>query len=227
MKLAVFDFDGTLSPQDTLPFLLKQWKKFKYPKIKRYLVYASVLPLYLKYKLGKGSREEIRKEGMRRFSQIFSGMSKKDFRDFMERSSKNILPELNGEIVREIRKAREAGYHTVLLSGCYQSFLKYVGEALGIDTVLGTHMNYTNGCIDLKKPMEIVSGEVKTERLRRHFAEMDVNWKGSTAYADSMSDIEILHMVGKPVVVDPEPKLKEVAERKEWRIIEAAAKAGK
>jgi hypothetical protein len=26
MKLAIFDFDGTLSPQDTLPFLLKQWK---------------------------------------------------------------------------------------------------------------------------------------------------------------------------------------------------------
>ena len=30
MKLAIFDFDGTISPQDTLPFLLKQWKKFGY-----------------------------------------------------------------------------------------------------------------------------------------------------------------------------------------------------
>ena len=221
MKLAVIDFDGTLSPQDTLPFLLKQWKKFGYPRMKRFRVYASVSGLYLRYKLGRGSREHIRKEGMRKFTNIFDGMSKKEFREFLQRSSKNILPELSDDIIREIKKAKAAGYHTVLLSGCYETFLKYVGEALGIDTVIGTEMRYKDGHVDLNTPMEIVSGEVKTKRMRAYFQDADVDWAGSTAYADSMSDIGILEMVGKPVAVRPEDDLRKTAEAKGWRIIEA------
>ena len=219
MKLAIFDFDGTLFPQDTLPFLLKQWKKFGYPKMKRYRVYLSVSGLYLRYKLGRGSREDIRKEGMRKFTRIFAGMGKREFKDFLQRCSAPILSELDEEIVQEAKKAKAAGYHTVLLSGCYETFLKYVGEALGIDTVIGTEMRYKNGKVDLKTPMQIVSGEVKTERLRAYFEDKDVYWKGSTAYADSMSDINILIMVGNPVAVRPEKELKKVAERKDWRII--------
>ena len=221
MKLAVFDFDGTLSPQDTLPFLLKQWKKFGYPSMKRYRVYASVSGLYLRYKLGRGSREDIRKEGMRKFTRIFAGMGKHEFKEFLQRSSRNILPELSDTVVREVKKAKAAGYHIVLLSGCYETFLKYVGEALGIDTVIGTEMRYKDGRVDLKTPMEIVSGEVKTKRLRAYFADADVDWAGSIAFADSMSDISILEMVGKPVAVGPEEELRKTAESKGWRIIEA------
>lgn len=222
MKLAVFDFDGTLSPQDTLPFLLKQWKRFGYPKIRRYRVYASVSGLYLRYKLGRGSRENIRKEGMRKFTRIFAGMGKKEFREFLQRSSRDILPELSVDVVREVKKAKAAGYHIVLLSGCYETFLKYVGEALGIDTVIGTEMRYQNGCVDVKTPMEIVSGEVKAKRLSACFENADVDWAGSIAYADSMSDISILEMVGKPVAVCPEQELRKIAESKGWRIIETA-----
>ncbi len=220
MKLAVFDFDGTLSPQDTLPFLLKEWKKFHYPRMKRYLVYVSVSGLYLRYKLGKGSREEIRKEGMRKFSRIFSGMGKKEFREFLQRSSQDIMPELSKALLKELKKVKAAGYHTVLLSGCYETFLKYVGEAIGIDTVIGTEVHYLNGQVDMASPMNIVSGEAKNERLRAFFAEKGVDWAGSVAYADSMSDVGILEMVGKPVAVHPEEELRKVAQERNWRIIE-------
>ena len=224
MKLAVFDFDGSLSPQDTLPFLLKQWKKFGYSRMRRYRVYASVCGLYLRYKLGKGSREDIRKEGMRRFSRIFSGMGKKEFREFLQRSSVNILPELSAEILREVKKAKAAGYHTVLLSGCYETFLKYVAEAVGIDTVIGTEVHFKNGRVDMDTPMDIVSGEAKTRRINAFFADKGVDWAASTAFADSMSDICILEMVGKPVAVHPEEELREVAEKQGWRIMDSVNK---
>jgi len=80
-------------------------------------------------------------------------------------------------------------------TGCYETFLKYVGKALGIDTVIGTEMRHKNGCVDLKTPMQIVSDEVKTERLRAYFEDKEVNWKASSAYADSISDSNILMMV--------------------------------
>jgi phosphoserine phosphatase len=47
VKLAIFDFDGTLFLEDTLPFLLKQWAKFGYSKLKLGIVYASLARLYV------------------------------------------------------------------------------------------------------------------------------------------------------------------------------------
>lgn len=32
MKLAIYDFDGTLFQNETLPFILKYWQKNKYKK---------------------------------------------------------------------------------------------------------------------------------------------------------------------------------------------------
>ena len=42
LKLAIFDFDGTLVPKDSLPFVLDQWKEQKYLKTKYYRTYFSL-----------------------------------------------------------------------------------------------------------------------------------------------------------------------------------------
>ena len=52
MKLAIFDFDGTLFPYDTLPFLLSQWKKQQYPIIPYLRTLSTVVVLYIQYKTG-------------------------------------------------------------------------------------------------------------------------------------------------------------------------------
>jgi len=86
MKLAIFDFDGTLFPKDTLPFLLRQWKKKKYSNRKYIKTYVSEIFLYFKYKLGMGSnlsREQIRSLAIQRFNRIFEGMSKQEVWDFL------------------------------------------------------------------------------------------------------------------------------------------------
>ena len=48
MKLAIFDFDGTMFPNDTLAFLLSEWKKQGYSKKKYYNTIIPVVFLYLK-----------------------------------------------------------------------------------------------------------------------------------------------------------------------------------
>lgn len=56
MKLAIFDFDGTLFPHETLPFLLKQWKIQKYSRARLYCVYMVIGGMYIWYKLGFGRK---------------------------------------------------------------------------------------------------------------------------------------------------------------------------
>ncbi len=222
MKLAVFDFDGTLFPKDTLPFLLKQWSKQHMGRRRFVGTCASVGGMFVRYKLGlyKGdAREYVRRKAMDRFVPIFRRMKTEDVDAFFERCAQLILPRLNAAVVNEIKITKQHGFHTVLLSGCFQRFMEYVGLPLGFDTVIGTALHYKNGRVDVSQPLDIVSGDDKATHLSGAFGAADVDWQGSTAYADSLSDLAILKLVGTPVAVDPEPELKAHAGAMGWRII--------
>ena len=222
MRLAIFDFDGTLFPEDTLPFIMKQWKRQKYPMGRWILISVSVAGLYLRYKIGlmhEAAREEIAVKSMHRFTRIFSGMSEAQISAFLERCAEQIIPDLDAVVVKEVRKAKEEGAHTVLLSGCYESLLAVIGRHLNVDTVIGTKLRYKDGLIDLEDPLNVVCGPKKVEEIQRVFGDENMDWNASTAYADSSSDIELLKRVGQPVVVNPDPFLKDTASKMNWPIL--------
>ncbi len=222
MKLAVFDFDGTLFPRDTLPFLLKQWKKQRMG-LRRFVgTCASVGGMYMRYKLGLyegDAREYVRRKAMDRFTPIFRRMRKEDVDAFFERCAQLILPQLNAAVVDEVKQTQQQGFHTVLLSGGYQRLMDYVGAALGFDTVIGTVIHYKAGRVDVSQPLDIVCGDDKATHLRGKFDGTDVDWQAGTAFADSLSDLSILQLVGTPVAVNPEPELKNHADTMGWRVL--------
>lgn len=222
MKLAIFDFDGTLFKKDTLPFLLTQWKKKKYSRVKYYKAYLSLIGLYIKYKLNinsKLTREEMRLIAVEKFNSIFKGMTEKEINEYLLSCSMEIKDFLNESVVEELNRAIKDGYHTVLLSGSYDNFLKHIGLDLGFDTIIGTRMHFDNEYFDYNKELEIVSGELKLHKIKKYFNKEVVNWKESRAYADSQSDEYILKSVGYPVAVNPDNKLKAIASEMNWKII--------
>ncbi len=222
MKLAVFDFDGTLFPKDTLPFLLKQWRIQKMSRLKLITISAAVGGMYMRYKLGLYtglSREHIRRKAMQRFTPIFNRMSKKDVDAFFERCANLILPQLNTDVLSEMKKAKAEGFHTVLLSGGYQRLMDFVGASLGFDTVIATALHYNDGRVDAHQPLDIVCGDDKASHLRDTFGAKEVDWRASVAYADSLSDLSILNLVGTPIAVNPDPELKIEAEKAGWRLL--------
>ncbi|KUO69774.1 MAG: hypothetical protein APF77_21850 [Clostridia bacterium BRH_c25] len=223
MKLAIFDFDGTLFPKDTLPFLLKQWKVNKYSKVKLLNIYLPLIPLYLKYKLGLKSNlsiEQMKLIAFQKFHGILKGMTEREIIQYMTTCSEAIIKLLNSEIVSEIQNARNAGFHTVILSGSYSLILNKVAEYLHMDTVIGTEIHFDDmGLIDISKQLNVACGTTKIERLQDHFKFEAIDWPGSCAYADSYSDIHVLQSVGQPIAVNPDFQLKSIAIQKNWRII--------
>ncbi len=225
MKLAVFDFDGTLFLKDTLPFLLKLWNEFGYSKARLARVYASLGALYILYKIGVHNahrREKGAKTVMRRFTRLFDGMSKEQVEEFFDRSADVIIADLNADVTEEITKTKALGCKAVLLSGCFEYLLEAIAARLGIDVVIGTRMNYRNGKADTKSPLEVIYGNEKISRLRSSFDEGEIDWDLSFAYADSLSDLPVLELVGNPVVVNPDPELKAIAEKSGWRLLISA-----
>ncbi|MGD9676904.1 MAG: HAD family hydrolase [Vulcanibacillus sp.] len=222
MKLAIFDFDGTLFPIDTLRFLLSHWKENKYSKLKYYRSYLLLIGLFMIYKLDIKSRiprETIKNKSLQSFNYIFSGMSEDEVIEFLNNCAEGIIELLNPAVVEEVRKAKNEGYHIVLLSGAYELLLHKVADYLEIDTVIGTKMHFIDGVFDYNTKLEIITGSAKLKQLNKNFKDFSIDLESSLAFADSISDIEILKSVGHPVVVNPDDKLKEIAIESGWRII--------
>ncbi|MFZ7133169.1 MAG: HAD family hydrolase [Eubacteriales bacterium] len=220
MKLAIFDFDGTLFPKETLPFLLMQWKKLHYSKSKYIKTYVSLITLYIKYKLGiesKFSREQMKLMAVGKFNKIFEDLTEQEIKEYFDKSAKALEGLLNKSVVSEVEAAREDGYHTVLLSGSYEYLLNNIGDYLKFDTVIGTKVYFNKNLYDSSKEPEIYSGESKLKKIYKEFKSID--WEASRAYADSYSDIYLLQSVGQPVAVNPDTKLKTIAIELDWRII--------
>lgn len=224
MKLAIFDFNGTIFKKETLPYLLSCWYKNSYSGKRLAGIFFSLLPLFLKYKTGLSaslSREEMEIEAMYRFSHIFSGMSKKEVVEFFKRASDSASIFYNKRILYEINKNKERGFHTVLLSGAFFLFLVQVGTGLKIDTIIGSELPFNKGYYDSGKKLKLIKGgKDKLERLIGLYKQDTIDWESSCAYADSINDLPLLEAVGHPFPVEPDSHLKKVALERGWTIIE-------
>lgn len=223
MKIAIFDFDGTLFKKQTIPFLMKCYKERGGDRrAYRKLIYG-LLKILFKYKTPFISygKEEFRGEATTLFIKMFNGKSFRYLEEFFSYCTPYIVKELNENILIELQKAKSEGKYTVLLSGCYGELLKKIGEKLGFDEVIGTDLYpyVENGILNVSE-LRVTTGERKVEKLLERLKNKDVNWDESVAYGDSLYDESILIMVGNPIAVTPDVELKKIAIDRSWSILE-------
>lgn len=221
MRLAIFDFDGTLYPKETMTYLLQQWKTQKYPKTNLIKAYSRLLPLYLKYKSGISyglSKQEMRELAVKEFNHIFHGMSENEVEKYFLISYRNMKDSLNKNVIKEIYQAKTNGYHTVILSGAYKRLLEYHGQELGISTIIGTEIFFKNGFFDSNTEPSIITGANKLEKINEYF-NSQIDWSNSIAYADSIFDLPLLEAVGNPVIVNPDSELMTLGNSRQWRVL--------
>jgi phosphoserine phosphatase len=208
MKLAIFDFDGTLLSRDTLPCLGREWIRQKRSILRYLLIYLSIAPDLLWYRIGLISREIMKAAAFRKFNYLFSGMSAEEIKLFF-----------NNRIIEEIGLARSQGYHCVLLSGSYFELMKMVAADLGLEIVIAARLAFKDGIFDPKGDTPFIDGESKCSLLQEAFAGQEVDWEASRCFADSVADVKVMGMVGEPVAVNPDPGLLSHARREDWRVL--------
>lgn len=87
--------------------------------------------------------------------------------------------------------------------------------------VVGTDIEFRNGRFTGRVIPPVCMG-VEKERLARkwlHAHGIAIDFAASYAYADSISDLALLQMVGHPVAVHPDPQLATLAREKGWKRI--------
>lgn len=218
MKLAIFDFDGTLLTKDTLPSLGKEWIRQKRSRTRYFLVYLSILPVLVCYKMHLINRETMKNLAFDKFNYIYNGMTKAEINSFFQNAYPNLKKLFNNVVLEEIESAHKQGFHCVLLSGSYANLLTVVAEDLGIDTVIGAELAFRHDTFDQRGDTPFINGKKKVALLQKTFAGINVDWEGSKCFADSVADIELMQLVGEPVAVNPDPGLLSYAIDNHWII---------
>lgn len=142
--------------------------------------------------------------------------------DSAEMFSALILAKSFPAAIRRVRKHRELGHRTVLITGA----LDFVIEPLRplFDDIVCAEMSVRNGRYTGELTDVPPTGETRAQAMALYAEAEGLSLKESVAYADSASDLPMLEAVGFPVAVNPETRLSALARKRGW-LVEHWAKA--
>lgn len=133
----------------------------------------------------------------------------------------HVAPRLRPGAPRAIKEHREAGHKLVMLtsSSWYQGLV--ASETWGFDACLANRFSAdAEGRLTGEVHQPLCYGPGKVHHAERWAAEHDVDLDGSYFYSDSYSDLPMLERVGNPRIVAPDPRLRRVAKRRGWPVLE-------
>lgn len=167
---------------------------------------------------GGASREEVN----RAYYRLYAGESRRT----LELLGAHWFAESCGDsafwlaaTVEEHRRLRAQGTFTVLVSGSFFACLDPIAAFLGASDVLGAPLEIEDGRLtgEVTRPM---IGAGKAQAAREWLASRGLKADRCTAYGDHLSDMPLLELVGRPVVVGGHPELVQTAALRGWGRLE-------
>lgn len=118
-----------------------------------------------------------------------------------------------------ITRAKALGHEVVLVSGALDFMLERLARELGADHFVGNRLETKDGYATGKLLRPVVAGPTKSRLIQDHARAHGHDLAQCFGYSDSYSDLPMLSVVGKPAVINPEPKLERLARAYQWPII--------
>lgn len=220
MRVAIFDFDGTLYSKETFTLLMNHLKHHPTHSPKYKTFFRKILPLYIGYKIKIVPESTMKERSMQIYAEALHTLSKKELDDYFLEMKESMRAGFNQDVIKRLNQHKHDGVHVMLVSGAYTSLLHAVTDELGFDEIIGTEIPFTeDGTINRAASIYHIQGKRKNEKIMQSLAAHTIDWANSFAYGDSFSDLPVLELVGKPVVVKPEQRLEQVANERNWAIL--------
>lgn len=121
-----------------------------------------------------------------------------------------------------LQQHRDQGDLLVLTTATNRALTELTAQDLGIEHLLATELAMDQGRYSGRTLGEPNMREGKWHRLREWLARQ--HWPGwlidtASFYSDSINDLPLLARVGRPVAVDPDPRLEATARRHGWPVL--------
>src|SRR5688572_19473872 len=213
MKIAFFDFDGTLIVRDSGVICAL-------PSIRRGLlkpgIGARLIGTYLLSKTGLRTRADAQRVGF----ECYRGRSLEELRSIMQAlHDEHLRAHVSGPVRERVEQHRTAGDLLVVLTASAFFFAEPLCAELGIDELVGTQVGFAEGLCTGLVEGSILDGAEKLAAATRFAGAHGVSLEQCAFYTDHVSDLPLLEKVGTPVVVGGSRTLRRVATERGWQTI--------
>jgi HAD superfamily hydrolase (TIGR01490 family) len=161
---------------------------------------------------------ERARESMRTLTK---GWNRDEVEQIVEEALEDVVaPLVYAEALFLIDEHLREGRRVFLVSASPEEVVRPLGHYIGVNDIIATRArvdaaNRYTGDIEF-----YAYAEQKADEVRRLAAAEDIDLAGSYAYSDSATDLPLLETVGHPHVVNPDRDLREVAEERDWPVLE-------
>lgn len=167
------------------------------------------------YKLGLADPEKI----IARMARWLKGVPEQQIIDLSGRVFQSSLQKaIRSRARQEIQAHKEKQATTVILSAAINHICTLVQKSIGLDDAVCTELEVVGGRFTGRPKGRYCYGVEKVQRLRDYCSLAGCAPQEAWYYADSLSDLPALEIVGNPVCVTPDERLRKVARQRGWTI---------
>jgi HAD superfamily hydrolase (TIGR01490 family) len=218
---AFFDVDGTLTTTRVWEGIMTYFRSRNLRRATDRLFWAVHTPYYLLHKRGLISQVAFRTPWAAHLAWYFRNYSEAQAGEVWDWVVWDYLSSRWREDTRTmLDRHRYAGDLVMLVSAGPAPLLKRIAAELGADHIIGTDFEIRNGRYTGRSLKPICIDENKSVLTRAYLEKLGekVDLEMSYAYADAVSDLALLEMVGNPVAVYPGESLRTIATERGWRV---------
>lgn len=223
MKASFFDLDGTLTNSQWWRGYMAYFQRVGQKRLTHLAFLAVHYPQYLLNNVGLISATQFRRPWASHLAWYLRGYEENEAEAIWRSVIEDFLSKHWREDSLEIMKQRRAeGDLIVLVSACMSPLLRRIGERLRVEHVVGTEVQTRGDRYTGRVAGQVCIADQKAKLCQQYLRQqgLAVDLEISESFADSTSDLSLLDMVGRPVAVHPDHKLREIAEERNWRIHE-------
>jgi putative phosphoserine phosphatase/1-acylglycerol-3-phosphate O-acyltransferase len=147
------------------------------------------------------------------------GLSQETLTDLCQEVFRKVmLPSIHQEVFEELKIHRDNKALTVILSSSLAPICRAVAEYLEMDDIICSELEVKDEVLTGKPKGNLCYGNEKLVRLREYCGKYNTDVDDAWYYGDAIIDQPALSIVGHPVCINPDHKLKRVAEKNKWTV---------
>lgn len=214
MRLAIFDLDNTLLAGDSD----HAWGQFL---VNKGLVDGEKFRIandrfYEEYKAGTLNINEYLQFSLTPLTHHSLDQLDQLHQEFMRNYIEPMMLEKAWQLLQD---HRAQGDYLLIITATNGFVTRPIATRLGVDDIIATDPEIVDGKYTGKFIGVPSFQQGKVIRLQDWIKEKNFSLDDAFFYSDSINDLPLLEQVANPVAVDPDAKLREIAEARNWKII--------
>jgi HAD superfamily hydrolase (TIGR01490 family) len=219
-SICFFDMDQTLIAGNSGVSFMRY--SFRRGKTTSWKVLKSIIN-YFRYRYDLLNMERVYLDSLR----PLIGVREEDLiqfcQEWFEDSVRNLI---YPEAQRFVRAHLSRGERVAIISNATTYAVNPLAQYLSVPHVLATQLEVRRGIFTGNYLEPLCFRQGKVFWAEKFAGELGAEIDQSTFYTDSITDLPLLERVGNPRIVNPDPKLRILAKKKGWPIIDFSPRKG-